>query len=184
MTEPLTRTVEHADGAISTQTALTDDQQATLLRRLHRGTSSKQMFVKARGGDGTAAVGLYVELVCTTVGRESHSRYFVVGEHVYLSHREKGMAKANWRHKKGSSLEAALRFVEATMGRDDIELYGRVLLVELEADSVSQIESGQLPTARFRGQYRIERDFGKYDFGGDIKSEPVGADALKYLRAV
>ena len=53
-----------------------------------------------------------------------------------------------------------------------IKLFGRVLFVELEADSVAQIEEGQLPAARFRGQYRIEQDFGKYDFA---RRRPLGS---------
>ncbi|HEY9378936.1 MAG TPA: hypothetical protein VIQ02_17815 [Jiangellaceae bacterium] len=181
-TEPLTRTID-VDGAPVEQHALNDLQMTRVLKRLHGNPDSKQMFVKARGGDGTNTVGLYVELVCTTTGRESHSRYFVVGEHVYLSHREKGMTKANWRHKKGSSLEAALKFIDATMAREGVELYGRILLVELEADSISQIEAGQLPSARFRGQYRIEKDFGKYEFGDDIRNVPISDYAHKILYA-
>lgn len=167
----------------TTQQALDAPAMDTLLRDLHGSDKAKDFFCKVRGtdGEGTGTVGLYVEMVCTTPGRESHSRYFVVGPHVYLSHREKGMVKANWRHKAGASLEAALRFIDKTLARDNVHLYGRVLLVELEADSVSQIETGQLPSARFRGQYRIERDYGKYEFGAEIRSSPIPPMAATLL---
>ena len=176
---PLTRTL--SDG--TTQTALSERDMRSLLTKLNNGATSKGMYVKARGGDGTNMVGLYLELVCTLPGKESHSRYFVVGQHVWLSHREKGMSKATWRHKAGSSLESALVFIDNTMQREGVELYGRVLLVELEADSVSQIETGQLPGARFRGQHRIERDYGKYDFGMDIKFDGIPASVVSLLQA-
>lgn len=155
--------VHSTTGAV--QTPLSPFDVSITIRRAVNSDKWKHYVVPARGEDGTGTYGLYLEVVNETPGRESHTRYFLVGQNLYASSRPKGATKANWRHKKVASLEEVLLFLDKVLARPSIKLFGRVLLVELEADSVAQIEEGQLPTARFRGQYRIEKDFGKYEFG-------------------
>ena len=158
-----------ANGTI--QTPLDAAQVEKTIRKARNNETYGRFVVPARRGEGTGTYGLYLEVVNATPGHESHIRYFVVGSNVYAASRAKGASKANWRHRKGGSLEAALSFIDGVLSRPGVTLFGRPMLVELEADSVSQIEEGQIPAARFRGVYRIERDFGKYDFEGEIKTE-------------
>jgi len=158
--EPLTRIT--GNGLV--QRAMTADTVANNVRRIRAKSTLRPFVVKARGTEGTGSYGLYLEVVNETPGAESHTRYFVVGPNLYASARPKGATKANWRHKRVDSLEKVLTFLDGVLNRPGIKLFGRPLLVELEADSVSQVEADQIPAARFRGQYRIERDFGKYDF--------------------
>ena len=145
------------DGRV--QTAMTAFQVKESVRKARLRTDWKNHVVKARGSDGTGTYGLYLEVVNTTPSHESHTRYFVVGENLYASSRPKGATKANWRHRKVDSLEKILTWLDGVLTRPGIKLFGRVLIVELEADSVAQIEEGQLPAARFRGQYRIGEGF-------------------------
>ena len=61
------------------------------------------------------------------------------------------------------------------------ELFGRVILVEMTADDISAIESDQVPGARFRGQYRNEKDTGKFDFD-KVAAGPSGPVAAMSRR--
>ena len=63
--------------------------------------------------------------------------------------------------------------VQTAIERQGAELFGRVTLGELTADDISTIEAGQAPGARFRGQYRVEKDFGKFDFDKCKPGVPV-----------
>lgn len=163
-----------ADG--STQTGASAAQVESSIREARKRDHFRKFIVQARGEDGTGTYGLYLEVVNETPGHESHYRYFVVGPNIYASSRSKGMTKANWRHRKVESVEKVLSFLDGVLTRPEVKLFGRPLLVELEADSVSQIEADQMPAARFRGQYRVERDFGKYEFGQVIVAEEFPPD--------
>lgn len=163
-----------SDGTV--QAAADGEKVATVIRHARHLEQFRDFILPARGGSGIGSYGLYLEIVNETEGHESHMRYFAVGPNLYASSRAKGMTKANWRHRKVDSLEKVLTFLDEVLTRPNVKLLGRPLLVELEADSVSQVEAGQMPAARFRGQYRTEKDYGKYEFGDPVTSVPLPPD--------
>lgn len=130
-------------------------------------------IVKARGGDGVGTLGLYLEVLSIGSGDKPwrHTRYFVYGNKVYASSRPVGTTKANWKFRVVESPRKALEMIDRIVDDTKTVVYGRPVLVEMKADDISAIESGQIPGARFRGQHRVERDFGKYDFGSEVRSE-------------
>ena len=67
--------------------------------------------------------------------------------------------------------------MQVALDKPNVQLFGHPVLVELTAADLSQIEEGNIPEGRFRGQYRIEKDFGRYDFEMDIASQPLPAGA-------
>ena len=145
------------------------------IRQLHTFKPTKPFIVKARGDDGVGSLGLYLELVArrdvkgadgVTISNRPvrHTRYFVYGRTVYAASRGRDATKATWRQRSYDSVADALNVVEAAINREDVQQFGRAILVELTADDISTIEAGGNPGARFRGQYRNEKDFGKFDF--------------------
>ena len=142
--------------------------------------TTKKFIVPARPeGEGVGTYGLYAEVVyfASTNGQPvRHTRYFVYDQFVYAATRTADQDKMSaWRPRKCSSLAHALNIVQDQITRETSKVYGRILLVELKPDDVSAIEAGQVPGARYRGQYRIERDFDKFDFDRDIDSLPSEA---------
>ena len=100
------------------------------------------------------------------------------GNNVYAASRVPGESKAKWKGRKGASLYAALNMVEKALERSGAELFGRIIMVEMTADDISAIEADQVPGARFRGQYRNEKDFGKFDFDKVVPGRRVKSQAM------
>jgi hypothetical protein len=155
-----------------------------LIRRANATANSKAFVQKAKGGEGTGTLGLYVEAVHFTGSGKpfTHMKYFVVGRHVYAYSRNNGDARANWRRRDTSSLHQSLHLVQVALDKPNVQLFGHPVLVELTAADLSQIEEGNIPEGRFRGQYRIEKDFGRYDFEMEIASQPLPAALVRTLR--
>ena len=138
---------------------------------------------KARTGEGTGVVGLYMEAVVFTAAGAAfaHLRFFVIDRHIYVYNRSAGDTRANWRIRTEQSLAHALMVVHEALNRPNVRLFGHPVVVELTADDLSAVESGAMPPARFRGAYRIERDFGRYDFVMPVTSKPLPAKMEKLL---
>lgn len=159
-------------------------QVATLIRRANASPTTRPYVQKAKGGEGVGTLGLYVEaVVLTGAGKPfTHMKFFVVDSNVYAYSRTAGDARANWRRREASSLRHALEIVQSALDRDNVQLFGHPVLVELTAADLSQVESGGIPEGRFRGQYRIEKDFGRYDFEMEIRSTPLPDVLVEALR--
>jgi hypothetical protein len=158
---------------------------AMLLERASNDPNSASFVIKAKSAERTGMVGLYVEAVAHTAAGKpfSHMKFFVVGPHVYVYNRSVGDSRANWRTRTTTSLADALLVVQKSIDKDIVQVIGHPVLVELTPDDVSAVESDQLPPARFRGQYRIERDFGRYDFATPVVSKPLPRKFAKALRS-
>jgi hypothetical protein len=150
----------------------THEQVEGLIDILHSTPSTKGTLVKARGGDGVGSLGMYVEAVQRN-SIQRHVRYFVYGPHVYAAARVAGQSKATWRGRSYGTTFDALQTVEKLLNAPGTEVFGRVVLVEMSADDISAVESGQVPPARFKGQYRVEKDFGKFDFARLEPGKPL-----------
>ena len=109
-------------------------------------------------------------------------KFFIIDRHLYTYNRMNGDARANWRYRKTVDLAMALGTVQATISKSNVRVLGHPVLVELTADDLSAVETYQMPPARFRGQYRIERDFGRYDFKMDVVTAPVPESLIRALR--
>jgi len=155
-----------------------------LIRRANNSTVTKPFVQKAKTGEGTGTLGLYVEAVsCTSMGNPfTHMKFFIVGRNVYAYSRSNGDARANWRRRETPSLAHALGIVQTALDRANVQLFGHPVLVELTAADLSQVESGGIPEGRFRGQYRIEKDFGRYDFEMQIVTQPLPTVLVNALR--
>jgi hypothetical protein len=140
---------------------------------------------RARTGEGTGCLGLYVEAVSFDAANQpfSHMKFFVIGEHLYVYNRSQGDARANWRHRSVASLEVALQTVQTALSKGTVKLLGHPVLVELTADDLSAVETNQMPPSRFRGQSRISREFGTYDFDGEVTSKPMPSTITSMLRS-
>jgi hypothetical protein len=160
------------------------DANASLLFRASRDPATTGSVQKAKTAEKTGVLGLYLEAVAHTASGSpfAHMRFFVVDNHLYTYNRNVGDTRANWRHRKVTSLAAALTVVQNVIDKDTVQMFGTPILVELTPDDVSAVETGQMPPARFRGQYRLERDFGKYDFKMEVKSANVPPKLIKALR--
>jgi hypothetical protein len=155
----------------------------TLLDRASADPTTTAFVQKARKAEATGTLGLYIEAVAHTAHGTpfSHMKFFIVGTHVYSYNRSAGDARANWRGRNVASLADALMLVQAAIDKPAVKILGHPVLVELTPDDVSAVESGQLPPGRFRGQYRIERDFGRYDFEMDVRTAPMPPKLVKAL---
>ena len=165
-------------------TARTADATARLILRASRNPMTNAFVQKAKKAEGTGVVGLYLEAVAHTATGSpfTHMKFFVVGANLYVYSRSAGDTRANWRSRTTPSLEAALKAVQVTVDKPSVKVFGHPVLVELTADDVSAVESGALPPARFRGQYRIERDYGRYDFVMEVVSAPIPGSLVDALR--
>ena len=158
---------------------------ATLIHQANASPIDRAFVQKAKGGEGTGTLGLYLEAVVLAGASQTpftHMKFFVVGTHVYGYSRSNGDARANWRHRTAKTLQATLETVQKAIDRPNVKLFGHPVLVELTADDLSAIESGGMPPARFRGQYRIEKDFGRYDFEMEIVSANIPPSLIAALR--
>jgi hypothetical protein len=166
-----------------TYRAHTADDVAKLIRKANASPVARSYVQKAKGGEGTGTLGLYVEAVLHAGDGTpfTHMKFFVVGSNVYAYSRTTGDTRANWRRREAASLHAALNLVQSAINKPTVKLFGHPVLVELTAADLSQIEEGGIPEARFRGQYRIEKDFGRYDFKMDISSSPLPSSLLHAL---
>lgn len=170
----------HADGYTEVLTAYTAKDVVRLIRK----AGATPYVQKAKGGEGTGSLGLYVEAVAFTAGGTpfTHMKFFVVGDNVYAYGRNAGDSRANWKQRKTTSLEQSLAIVQAALDKSNVRLFGHPVLVELTADDLSAIEEGGMPPARFRGEYRIQREFGKYDFTIEVFSKALPASFVGTLR--
>lgn len=162
-----------------------DGPAVTTLLDVASAHSDTAPFVqKARKAEATGSVGLYIEAVAHTSSGTpfSHMKFFVVGGYVYVYSRNTGDARANWRTRETPDVASALLIVQAAIDKDAVKIYGHPVLVELTADDISAVESGQIPPARFRGEYRIQRDYGRYDFAKPVVTAPVPGTLSKALR--
>lgn len=164
-------------------------QVQTFIRHMSTQSYGKKNMVKAKADTGTGSLGLYAEFVTrdTTGEPVRHSRYFVVGRHVYAASKTIGQTKAHWKVRDMANTVDALNVIEKMADRSNVEPFGTYVFVELAADDLATIESGQAPGARFRGQYRLERDFGKFDFekvspSRVVISKPLHDGAVKLAR--
>lgn len=155
-----------------------------LIRKANANPVTRSFVQKAKGGEGTGSLGLYLEAVTHTGSGTpfTHMKFFVVDCHVYAYSRSVGDTRANWRHRDVKSLQNALETVQKALDRPNVKLFGHPVLVELTSDDLSAIEEGGMPPARFRGQYRIEKDFGRYDFEMDVVSSNLPASLVQSLR--
>jgi len=171
-------------GGEETLTARDGASVAKLLNRAAANPVLNSFVQKARTAEATGVVGLYVEaVVFTSAGKPfSHMRFFIIDKHLYVYNRSVGDARANWKLRTEESLAHALTLVQSSLAKANVKMFGHPVLVELTADDLSAVESGQMPPARFRGAYRIERDFGRYDFEMDVKSADIPASLVKMLR--
>jgi hypothetical protein len=165
-------------------TARTDTEINNVIGAISRNPITAPFLQKARKSEGIGALGLYVEAVAfTSAGTPfTHMKFFVVGTHVYAYSRQNGDARANWRHRSTASLQASLNAVQSALDRPNVQIFGHPVLVELTADDLAAIESDTQPPARFRGQHRIQRDYGNYDFEMDVVTGEVPASLTRYLR--
>jgi hypothetical protein len=159
------------------------DEVTTLITKANASPIGRNYVQKAKGGEGVGALGLYLEAVVhTTAGKPfTHIKYFVVDRHVAAYARTVGESRANWKRRDMASLQAALETVQSAIDKPNVKVFGHPVLVELQADDLSSLEEGGMPPARFRGQYRIEKDFGRYDFEMGIVSTAIPASLLKML---
>lgn len=159
------------------------DAVARLLDKASAIPTTASHVQKARKAEATGALGLYLEAVAfTTAGNPfTHMKFFVVQEHVYGYSRNVGDARANWKHRTVASLADALTVVQTAISKDNVRMFGHPVMVELTADDLSSVESDQMPAGRFRGQYRIERDFGRYDFEMEVVTAPIPEPLVKAL---
>jgi hypothetical protein len=164
--------------------ARTGPELALLIDRASRNPVTGPFVQKARKAEGTGTLGLYVEAVAFTAAGApfTHMKFFVIDRHVYYYNRANGDTRANWRYKKTADLLSALSTVQATIAKPNVKVLGHPVLVELQADDLSAVETGQMPPARFRGQYRIERDFGRYDFVMEVVTAPIPMSLASALR--
>ena len=148
---------------------------STLLDRAAAAPATAGFVQKARKAEATGTLGLYLEAVMFTGSGKpfTHMKFFVIDCHVYVYNRSAGDSRANWRQRDVASLDEALKVVQATIDKPQVKIFGHPVLVELSADDLSAVEAGQMPPGRFRGQYRIERDFGRFDFEMDVVSAPI-----------
>ena len=158
--------------------AHTAAEVATLLRK-----GKKDFVQKAKGGEGVGTLGLYIEAVGHTAAGApfTHMKYFVVDRCVSAYSRTNGDTRANWRRRDTESLHASLLLIQAAIARPGVQVFGHPVLVELTPADLSAIEEGGMPQARFRGQYRIEKDFGRYDFEMEIVSAAIPASLQRML---
>lgn len=182
--EPLTMRITR-DGFTTTYTARKAIDNELLLDQCSYNPTLTPFVQKARKSEATAVLGLFLEAVAfTSSGKPfNHLRFFIVGPHIYVYNRAAGDTRANWKMRTEASLLAALQLVQAAIDKPSVKMFGHPVLVELTADDLSAIESGALPPARFRGVYRIERDFGRYDFEMDVVSKPIPNKLIKHLTA-
>jgi len=173
------------DGFTTDYTARDATANELLLDRCSYNPTLAPFVQKARKTEATNVLGLYLEAVAfTSAGKPfNHLRFFVVGPHIYVYNRANGDTRANWKMRTEPTLLAALQLVQAALDKPSVKLFGHPVLVELTADDLSAIESGSLPPARFRGTYRIERDYGRYDFEMEVRSTPVPPKLIKTLTA-
>lgn len=164
--------------------ARTPDQVATLITKANASPVVKPYVQKAKGGEGVGALGLYLEAVVHTAAGEpfTHMKFFVVDKTVVGYSRTKGDARANWRRRDAASLHAALLIVQTAIDKPGVRVFGHPILVELTAADLSTLEEGGMPQARFRGQYRIEKDFGRYDFEMPIVTAEIPAAVQRVLQ--
>jgi len=169
----------------TTFTARDKEANTLLLDKLAATPATSGFVQKARAGEGTGVIGLYMEAVVLTAAGVpfAHMRFFVVDRHIYVYNRSAGDTRANWRIRNEPSLADALMVVHEALNRPNVHLFGHPVLVELTADDLSAVESDAMPPARFRGAYRIERDYGRYDFTMAIKSVPVPTKMAQVLQA-
>lgn len=162
----------------------TADDNSALINAIAAHSATSGFVQKARASESTGILGLYMEaVVFASTGKPfAHLRFFVIDRHIYVYNRSAGETRANWRIRTEESLLAALMVVEEAMSRPTVQLFGHPVLVELTADDVSAVESGAMPPARFRGAYRIERDFGRFDFEMPVTSKEMPARLVKLLR--
>jgi hypothetical protein len=154
---------------------MTAQQARSTINRLHNQDDTKPFIAKARGGEGVGTVGLYIEVITIRdMQPVRHTRYFVYGSTLYAASRSAGESKAGWKPRKTPSVHDALDLIDEITDRVDTKVFGRPILVELKADDISALEAGQVPGARFRGQYRVEKEFGKFDFS-------KGSDRIQYV---
>lgn len=153
----------------------TADEVNRLIGKAHSIEATRDFVQQAKAGEGTGTLGLYVEAVAHTAAGAAftHMKFFVVGCYVYAYSRTVGDARANWRRREAPTLQAALATVQSALNRPNVKLFGHPVLVELTADDLSAIEEGGMPPARFRGEYRIQKQFGRYDFEMPVVSKPV-----------
>lgn len=171
--------IRHSDTLI----ARDGDSVGLLLERAAADTTTASFVQKARKAEQTGAVGLYLEAVSFTAAGTpfSHMKFFVVGGYVYVYNRSTGDARANWRSRETPDVASALLVVQTAIDKPNVKVFGHPVLVELTPDDVSTVEAGQIPPARFRGEYRIQRDFGKYDFEMPVVSAPIPAKLQRAL---
>jgi hypothetical protein len=163
----------------------TGTEVAELLDRAANFQATASFVQKARKAEATGSVGLYLEAVVfsATGVPFTHMKFFVIGTHIYVYNRTNGDARANWRHRDTTSLAEALTVVQKAIDKPNVKVFGHPVLVELAADDLSAVETGQMPPGRFRGQYRIERDFGRYDFEMDVVTAPIPPKLIRALRS-
>lgn len=183
---PITELIIHRRTGVPAMTITPHDADA-VARLIHRANATdrtKPFVQKARGGEGTGSLGLYVEAVLhNAIGKPyTHMKFFVVGANVYAYSRTTGDTRANWRRRTTGSLHEALRLVQVALDKPTVKMFGHPVLVELTAADLSQIETGGIPEGRFRGQYRIEKDFGRYDFKMPVVSADLPARLARVLR--
>jgi hypothetical protein len=166
-----------------TMSEMTGPQVATLIQRLSGHASTRDFIVKARGGEGVNVLGLYVEAVVydASGAPHSHLKYFIVNRSLFAYSRSAGDSRANWRQRDFPDTATSLRHVQNIIDRENVMLIGHPVLVELTSDDLSSMETGNMPPARFRGQTRIERGYGKYDFTGSITAKPLPARVKQVL---
>lgn len=177
------RLVRSIDGNEVTIYARTADANTKLLDKLAATPATSGFVQKARSGEGTGVLGLYAEAVVFAAAGTpfAHMRFFVIDRHIYVYNRSAGDSRANWRIRDEATLADALLVVQEALNRPNVRLFGHPVLVELTADDLSAVESGAMPPARFRGAYRIERDFGRFDFTMDVVSKPIPAKMEQML---
>jgi uncharacterized Zn finger protein (UPF0148 family) len=167
-------------------TARNAEEVADLITICAKGDATKDFMQKARNGEGTGTLGLYVEAVAFNAHGKpmSHMKFFVIGEHLYAYNRQNGDTRANWRHRVVASLADALGAVQAALDKPSVKLFGHPVMVELTPDDLSAVETNQMPPSRFRGESRIARSFERYDFDPDtaVESLPVPSSLTKMLR--
>jgi hypothetical protein len=164
--------------------SLSRNATARAIRRLRASDHNKPMIVPARGDEGTNTWGMYCEIVHVSSYNDApvrHTRYFIYGNHMFAASRLADATKATWKSRDVESLQHALDAVQDTLAKPNAKLHGRILLVEMKADDISTLEAGEVPGARFRGQYRNDKLVGKYNWETDIQGEGMSAQARRYL---
>lgn len=154
-----------------------------LLDRASASPATTGFVQKAKTSEGTGVVGLYLEaVVFNSAGNPfAHMKFFIIDRNIYVYNRSAADARANWRLRREESLAAALGVVQQALGKNNVRMFGHPVLVELTADDLSAVESGAMPPGRFRGQYRVERDYGRYDFAMEVRSANLPTPLVKLL---